>query len=304
MGASGFSQAAHHHGWGFHNNAWVNHSHWHNHYPNHWHHGYWGWWRPIGYWPGWRLWAGYGYGGYGYGGYGYYNPYYTQSVYGPLYYDYSQPLPAEPTDANSVTDPNAQSAMGQFNNAQAQFKRGDAAGALQNVDVAIRSAPSDTRLHEFRALALFSLGRYNEAAETLYPVLAAGPGWDWDTVWSLYPSYDAYTKNLRELEAHVKAHPDAAAPRFLAAYHHLVVGHMSSAKRDLSEVVRLQPQDKLAQALLDALNKQESGTGATSASPTPIGTSAITAPMPKAEPIPSVPRSANVVPTPPEPRVE
>ena len=186
LGAGRYGYAAGRYGWGYHNHGWVNNGYWHNHYPFHWHNGYWGWWRPFGYWPGWRLWGyggyGYGYGGYGYPAYSYVNPYYTESIYGPLYYDYSQPLPAMPTEETPPSQSNSQSAMTQFEDAQAQFKRGDATSALQNVDLAIRTAPSDTRLHEFRALALFSLGRYNEAAETLYPVLAAGPGWNWETV--------------------------------------------------------------------------------------------------------------------------
>jgi predicted Zn-dependent protease len=153
-------------------------------------------------------------------------------------------------------------------------------------------------MHEFRALTLFSLGQYDKAAETLYPVLAAGPGWTWETVWSLYPSADAYTKDLRELEAYVTAHPDAAAPQFLAAYHHLVVGHMESAKRDLSEVVRLQPQDKLAQALLEALNQQDGGPTAPPAPPTEIGTPAPAAPMTIKPRTPATPPAADLPPAP------
>ena len=41
--------------------------------------------------------------------------------------------------------------------------------------------PNDASLHEFRALVLFALGQYEQAAATLYAVLSNGPGWDWTT---------------------------------------------------------------------------------------------------------------------------
>ena len=47
--------------------------------------------------------------------------------------------------------------------------------------------PNDPTLHEFRALVLFAQGQYDAAAATLYPVLNAGPGWDWTTLVGLYP---------------------------------------------------------------------------------------------------------------------
>ncbi len=42
--------------------------------------------------------------------------------------------------------------------------------------------PNDAALHEFRALVLFALQRYDDAAAALYAVLTAGPGWDWATL--------------------------------------------------------------------------------------------------------------------------
>jgi tetratricopeptide (TPR) repeat protein len=261
LGASRFGQVANRYGWVNRNNIWVNNNYWYNNYGYRWNRGYWPWWNSVGYWPGWWLWGGYGWGGYGYGwgGYGYgsfYNPYYVVPVYETVVvYDYSQPLPEAPAQPPT----GAQAAMAHFDAARGQFKQGDAEQALASVNEGIRLAPSDTQMHEFRGLVLFSLGRYDEAAATLYPVLAAGPGWNWETMWSLYPSAGNYERDLRALEAFVRDHQDAAAPRFLAAYHHMVVGHFTSAKRDLTELVALQPDDKLAQALLDALNQQSAG---------------------------------------------
>ena len=39
----------------------------------------------------------------------------------------------------------------------------------------------------------------------LYVVLTAGPGWDWATMVGLYPDVDTYTRQLRALEAAIKA---------------------------------------------------------------------------------------------------
>ncbi|HUQ69861.1 MAG TPA: tetratricopeptide repeat protein [Planctomycetaceae bacterium] len=257
LGAGRYGYGASRYGWAYRNNSWVNNNYWYSRYGYRWNRGYWPWWYRFGYYPGWGAYGGYGYGGYGYGGYGYANPYYTASQYGPVCYDYSQPLPAAPTDADAPSQSTTQAAMGQFDDARTAFKQGDADAALNAVNAAIRLAPSDSQMHEFRSLVLFHQGNYSEAAATLYPVLAAGPGFNWDTVWSLYPSYDAYERDLRSLESYVKTHETEAPPRFLLAYQHLVAGHYASAQRDLGEVVRLQPEDKLSQSLLEALNKQD-----------------------------------------------
>ena len=84
--------------------------------------------------------------------------------------------------------------------------------------------PNDPTLHEFRALALFALGRYDEAAAALYAVLSVGPGWDWLTLISLYGNPDTYTQQLRALESYVTQNPNSAAGRFVLAYHYLTAG--------------------------------------------------------------------------------
>jgi tetratricopeptide (TPR) repeat protein len=279
LGAGRYGYGASRYGWVNRNHIWINNNYWYSRYGYRWNRGYWPWWYQFGYWPAWRLFGGYGrygygYGGYGYGGYGgygygYANPYYTASAYGPVCYDYSQPLPTAPTDANAPADATAQAAMSQFDDARAEFKQGDDSAALNAVNAAIRLAPSDAEMHEFRALVLFHQGNYTEAAATLYPVLAAGPGFNWETVWSLYPSYDAYEQDLRSLESYVKTHATEAPPRFLLAYQHLVVGHYASAERDLKEVVRLQPEDKLSQSLLEALSQQNGSESAAASTPPP-----------------------------------
>src|SRR5262249_12436574 len=138
-------------------------------------------------------------------------------------------------------------------------KAGDAAKARTLVEKAIELLPSDATLHEFRALTLFAQGLYKEAAATLYAVLAAGPGWDWQTMRGLYPDEDTYTRQLRALEEYVRKNPAAGYARFVLAYQYLVLGAMDAAVTQLREVVRVEPEANLSAALLDALAPPDPG---------------------------------------------
>jgi tetratricopeptide (TPR) repeat protein len=264
---------------------------WHNPYMGYhqgWYHGYWngnfggGWgWRPYGY--------GYGLGGYGLGGFGYglgwglgtglgwglsswmfgpmlynwgysnySNPYYVGGYgYGgnagiaqPVVYDYSQPIDPQsaPPEETVVTQ-----ATTVFDSAREFFKNGDYAKALELVDQALKTTPNDAALHEFRALCLFALKRYEEAAAVLYAVLSVGPGWDWTTLISLYGDPETYTQQLRALESYCSQHPQSAAPRFALAYHYLTQGHAEAAARQFKIVNTLQPKDQLTAQLIQQL---------------------------------------------------
>ena len=114
--------------------------------------------------------------------------------------------------------------------------------------------PSDAVLHEFRALTLFALGRYQDSAATLYPVLSVGPGWDWTTLIGLYPGVEEYTQQLRALEAYRNNNRNDPAGHFVLAYHYLTAGHGDAAEAELQQVVKLSPQDELAGRLLLELN--------------------------------------------------
>ena len=166
-------------------------------------------------------------------------------------YDYSQPIDTTGAPASAtVADP----AMATFDAARASFKQGDYDQALQQTDDALAKLPNDTALHEFRALCLFALGRYDEAAATLYAVLSVGPGWDWTTLIGLYPDVDVYTAQLRALEAYCNANPTRPPPRFVLAYHYLTQGHTEAAVDVLKQVVALKPSDTLSAKLLRQLD--------------------------------------------------
>jgi tetratricopeptide (TPR) repeat protein len=219
--------------------------------------------------PGYGGWGypeyGLGYGGYGLGygpsswlygpmlydwGYSTYNNPYYYSVPSTVVYDYSQPI-------NRTLAPPAQSATDQanalFDQARDAFRAQDYTSALNLADQALTQLPNDPTLHEFRAVVLFALQRYDDAAAALYAVLSVGPGWDWTTLIGLYPNVDVYTQQLRALEAYTSAHPQMAPPRFVLAYHYLTEGHVDAAVTQLQTVTHLQPKDTLSAKLLGQL---------------------------------------------------
>jgi hypothetical protein len=245
-----------------------------------WYHGGWAWHRhPACWWggaaaAGWLLSPGFVYT----------NPFYVQSTVVEPAFDYSQPIvvpqvivdqptvtsappldvaaaaPVETADASADSSaapppqqPVPEEVTRQFDSARVSFKNGDYPAALAAIDKAIVGLPGDAVLHEFRALVLFAMKRYQEAAATAYAVVAAGPGWNWDTLKSLYPNEQTYTNQLRALEAYQRENPQSADGHFLLAYHYLVLDYPDEAAKQLEQVAKLLPNDKLAPEILAAL---------------------------------------------------
>jgi tetratricopeptide (TPR) repeat protein len=199
-------------------------------------------------------------------------------------YDYSQPIvintyntpTAEATSdssneqtATQTVEDTAETEAGYqlFDQALQAFKSGDYARALQLDEAAIQKVSEDPVLHEFGALCLFALEDYSRAAAVLNALLAVAPGMDWTTMSSLYDDVDQYTAQLRALEAFSKQHPDDSAAHFVLAYHYMVAGHADAAVRQLQQVVAQQPEDQVAQRILDALSQ---GADDPSESPEPL----------------------------------
>ena len=233
-------------------------------YHNNWVHGYWG-----GHYGGWG-WGGYGaglftglamwglgsslYSGWGYGSY--YNPYYssaagfTQSAA----YNYSQPIDTSATLPDSTV---VAPALSDFDQARTAFSQGQYDQALSLTDLSLKTVANDPAIHQFRAVILFALKRYDEAAATLYGVLSTGPGWDWTTFISLYPNVEVYTSQLRDLEAYVSAHGDSSSGHFVLGYLYLTAGQNDAAADQLKSVVKLQPRDQVSSILLKSISKTQ-----------------------------------------------
>jgi tetratricopeptide (TPR) repeat protein len=209
---------------------------------------------------------GFGMGGYGYNpwllnslGYqwGYYggwnNPYYYADTYS-YPYNYSQPV------ALAYVSPDEQppqAIVQDIDDAREAFRRGEYEKSLDILNGVVKDNPSDTAAHELRALNLFALGRYEEAAATLNSLLAVAPGWSWQTMRGLYADVGTYERQLRGLETYIADHPDNAAARFVLGYHYLVAGHQDAAQRQFAKVVDLQPKDRVAQQLLTGLEHRD-----------------------------------------------
>jgi tetratricopeptide (TPR) repeat protein len=168
--------------------------------------------------------------------------------------------------------------------AREAFMAGDFARALILTDLALKPHPNEPVLHEFRALCLFALGRYDESAAALYVVLTAGPGWDWATMVGLYPDSETYTRQLRALEAAISQNRSDAPKRFVLAYHYMVQDHAQQARQQFEEVTRLQPKDELSTQFAKALG---SASQAATASAPDAASGSKSAEVPEASPPPA-----------------
>jgi tetratricopeptide (TPR) repeat protein len=162
-----------------------------------------------------------------------------------IVYDYSQPInvtaaPPDPAAADSSEQV--------FSAARDSFKAGDNQRALDLAGQVIKDTPNASVVHEFRALCLFAMKRYDEAASVAYAVLSAGPCWNWSTLVGLYPDVDTYTNQLRALEAAVRSNPGSTPPRFLLAYHYLCMGDDNAAGTEFAVIAKAEPRDQLSQS--------------------------------------------------------
>jgi tetratricopeptide (TPR) repeat protein len=189
-------------------------------------------------------------------GYGsYMNPYYSPAMAG---YNYAQPIAVsyiEDQPAVETTKTAQAQAAELLDSARANFRDGQYEQALQALNQAIDQAPDDLVLHEFRALVLFALGRYEDAAAGVYAVLSVAPGWNWSTLISFYPSVALYTDQLRALEEQVVAQPENAGLRFLVGYHYLTEGHNEAALKQFQAAAKLKPEDSVSRQLVGVLEQ-------------------------------------------------
>lgn len=261
--------------WSYRPNYWGSRPWWGSSHHHHWHHGSWchGWGRSNrrsfthGFIWGVTAWS-MGNWIFNSGYQQFHNPFPAPPVInqaGTTIINYTQPITVAaaefpPGDEASelAASKKAEDAMEE---ALAAFKKGEFDLALTAVDTAISAIPGDPATHEFRALVFFAMGRYNDAAGVLNPILASGPGWDWTTMTGLFTTQDEYTKLLRKLEEHHKANPDSAAANFLLGYHYLVLGHLEQAVDLFAHSAKLEPTDIVSAGLRnlirDSISSQE-----------------------------------------------
>lgn len=144
-----------------------------------------------------------------------------------------------------------------FDRARREFKLGRYERAMELTEQAIPLNSDDVILHEFFALTLFALGKYDESAIVLNSLLAVAPGMDADTVGDLYASPEIYARQIQALENYIRGNAEDVSARFVLAYHKLVAGESKEASELLGEVTRMEPDDQVARQLLMDLNRDE-----------------------------------------------
>jgi tetratricopeptide (TPR) repeat protein len=190
---------------------------------------------------------------------------------------------AAPADPTAPPSPGSETTplMKAYDEARQAFYENNYPQALEKVNAALALAKNDAALHEFKALTLFALGQYHDAAATIHAVLAVGPGWDWTTFIRMYPSTDTYTAQLRALESAVTASPKSADLHFLLAYHYITCSSINEAIGQLKEVIQLEPKDTVALQILQMIGGADAVAPSSNAAPPKPATPASGPSIPK-----------------------
>lgn len=170
--------------------------------------------------------------------------------------DYSKPIevPTAKETAN-LDEEIVQLGMKTFEQARAEFKKGEYTLAQGDAEKAIRLVPGDTTIHEVRALAQFAQKKYQDSAGTLYAVLSTAPGSSWDTIGALYPDPAAYQKQLKALEDSIREGANEPWRHFLLAYHYMVLDEREAALGEFRESARLNDKDQVSPRMVALLEK-------------------------------------------------
>jgi tetratricopeptide (TPR) repeat protein len=138
--------------------------------------------------------------------------------------------------------------------ARTAFKKGDYPKALELSDQATALVPNDPGISNLRALVLFALGRYDDAAAPLQAVSVATPISKWETLIGLYGNVAAYTAQLRALENYCNKNPSSAPARLVLAYLYQTQGNHDVAVDQWKQVLVLDPDHLVAKRLVGAPN--------------------------------------------------
>jgi len=228
---------------------------------------------------------GLGYGlssGYGYGYPGYASGY-PASVYGNTTYvtvvESSHPPATQPTTqvtpiSATVVDEAAAARSRDFaNQGVASFQKGDYDGAASGLRHAIVEDPGNPILLMELGMALFAMGKYEEATGAIQAGMHQLPPDHWGMVVihyaDLYANPQDYTRHLHGLEQGVKAKPNDPALRFLLGYHYGYLGFFKQSMEQLDKVIRIEPRDEMAKQLLNEIKNRRSNPDSSYPAPQP-----------------------------------
>ena len=235
----------------------------------------WGWGSPYWYYGGSPYWGG-GYGGWG--GYGYpydygYNGSYgyggypaTTYLYADNTYDNPPAIDEQPAAADQApADPTAEElerASQYISLGEQSFRAGSYQDALRQWRHAMVDNPNNGALVLLMSQALFALGEYDSAANSVQMAMQMLPESEWGGVvknyTQLYPNIQVYTDQIRAAEKARDAEPDDGAIRFLLGYHFGYLNYPKQAVRELDKALDIEPRDAGAQKLRDIFARQAS----------------------------------------------
>ena len=236
-----------------------------------------GWGYPSrGYGMGLGLGLGLGYGlssgngsGYGYPGYasGYPAYVYDNTTYVTIVENHHPPAtpPATqvtPISATVVDEAAAARSRDFANQGVASFQKADYEAAASGLRHAMIEDPGNPILLMELGMALFAMGKYEEATGAIQTGMHQLPPDDWGMVVTHYADFYAdpqdYTRHLQGLEQGVKAKPNDPSVRFLLGYHYGYLGFFKQSMEQLDKTIRIEPRDEMAKQLLNEIKSRRS----------------------------------------------
>ncbi|HEY4309871.1 MAG TPA: hypothetical protein VGN12_10505 [Pirellulales bacterium] len=153
-----------------------------------------------------------------------------------------------------------------YDRALAALRAANYSQVLIELDPVLAELPDDGDTWMVRAQALFALGTYGKAAESLHIALRLLPQQQWGDpvlkVREYFASEGEFAARLAELESHVRSNPREGAGHFLLGYFYGYRGKVPEAERELRRALRLMTgDDGLASALLAPLQAAETDGG-------------------------------------------
>lgn len=161
------------------------------------------------------------------------------------------PLPsAEESEAA-----NAEAALVQIiSAAKKDFREEQYPSTIKRLETAVKLAPENSDVLQFRGFAHFANGDFEAAAADVYDALLLGNTWNWEAVYDLYQSKDVYQGHLRTLEAVRRAAPNLSH-HFLLGYHYLVLNHLDRGQKELEQALKFQPDEPLLTQLITVVKE-------------------------------------------------
>ncbi len=137
--------------------------------------------------------------------------------------------------------------------AKAYFRTKQYVDSQRYLDQVVKLVPNDTNAYQFRSLVFFAQFKYDDAAADAFDALRLGNTWTVDVLDSVYPKAAIYHEQLDQLKRATEKSP-SMSNHFLLAYHYLMLNDLENGRKQLEQVLVLQPEEPLSTQLLAVVN--------------------------------------------------